>query len=92
MALQLTPSQISSMGEDRGPTVTIVSSILVALSTASVVLRFISRMNRRVGFGMDDWLSIGALVTRYSGIYTVDLVLMKLKGILDTVLRHMHYL
>lgn len=39
-----------------------IVSVLVALCFISVVLRIIARMRRRVGFGVDDYLSVLSLV------------------------------
>ncbi|RYP46258.1 hypothetical protein DL768_007525 [Monosporascus sp. mg162] len=69
MAPPLTPSQIASIDEDRGPTVTIVTSTLIALSTSSVFLRFVARTSRQMKYGLDDWLSIGALLFHMIGYF-----------------------
>lgn len=39
-----------------------IVSVLVALCFIAVVLRVIARMRRRVGFGVDDYLSVLSLV------------------------------
>lgn len=39
-----------------------IVTVLVALCFVSVVLRVIARMRRRVGFGMDDYLSFLSMV------------------------------
>jgi hypothetical protein len=38
-----------------------VVSVLVALCLISTVLRVFARLRRRVGFGIDDYLSMGAM-------------------------------
>ena len=39
-----------------------IVSVLVSLSLISVVLRVFARLRRRVGFGIDDYLSIVSVV------------------------------
>jgi hypothetical protein len=58
----LTPQQIAQLPEDYGPTVVIVSSFFIGLSTVAVALRFAARASRRMNFGWDDWLSAVSLV------------------------------
>lgn len=54
--------QISSINDDKGPTVVVVTSVLIGLSTVTVALRFTARASRHMKFSLDDWMSIGALV------------------------------
>jgi hypothetical protein len=58
----LTPEQLATFDEDRGPTVVAVSSLFIGLCTIVVGLRFYARLNRRVSFGLDDWLAAASLV------------------------------
>ena len=44
------------------PKIIAVSVVLIILSTAAVVLRFISRMLSKAGLWWDDWLIVAALV------------------------------
>lgn len=63
-APSLTPSQLATIDENRGSSVIAVSAFFVILCTLSVGLRFVARATRRMGFGIDDYLSLGALVSR----------------------------
>ncbi|KAI0023076.1 hypothetical protein F4780DRAFT_127176 [Xylariomycetidae sp. FL0641] len=58
----LTPEQAARMDENRGPTVVAVASLFIGLCTVAVTLRFAARLNRRLKIGLDDWLSVAALV------------------------------
>lgn len=40
----------------------VIVSVLVALCAICVVLRVVARLRRRVGFGVDDYLSILSMV------------------------------
>jgi hypothetical protein len=53
----------------------IVAVVLVALATASVVLRFISRRVKKVAYGVDDWTIVFALVVSSRVYYSVFLIL-----------------
>lgn len=59
----LTPEQKASFDEDRGPAVIAVSSVFIGLCTIAVGLRFYARANRRMAFGLDDWMAAGSLVS-----------------------------
>ena len=61
-ASTLTPDQTARIHEDFGPTVIIVASLFIGLATTAVGLRFTARASRRMTFGLDDWLSLAALV------------------------------
>lgn len=39
-----------------------IVTVLVFLSLVSVVLRMFARLRRRVGFGIDDYLSVASIV------------------------------
>jgi len=58
----LTPDQIARLHEDRGPALVAASSFFIAACTVTVALRFAARYSRRMEFGLDDWLSVAALV------------------------------
>ncbi|KAI1476337.1 hypothetical protein F4774DRAFT_412971 [Daldinia eschscholtzii] len=58
----LTPEQIAQIDEDEGPVVVAVSAFFIAISTATIVLRFLARLARRMKLGLDDWLSFGGLI------------------------------
>lgn len=60
----LTPDQEARIHEDRGPVVYGVSSVIIALCIIAVALRLVARFNRRMKVGLDDWLAVGALVSR----------------------------
>ncbi|KAK6957401.1 hypothetical protein Daesc_000185 [Daldinia eschscholtzii] len=62
----LTPGQIAQMDEDEGPVVVAVSAFFIAISTATIVLRFLARLARRMKLGLDDWLSFGGLIGLYN--------------------------
>ncbi|KAI1337121.1 hypothetical protein F5Y15DRAFT_426036 [Xylariaceae sp. FL0016] len=58
----LTAEQLAMVNEDQGPTVIGVAWFFIAVCTIAVVLRFAARLNRRLPIGLDDYLSLGALV------------------------------
>lgn len=53
----------------------IIVLVLVFLCLVSVVLRVVARMRRRVGFGIDDYLSVVSMVLLLAML--VELVLCK---------------
>lgn len=54
--------QLAHKDEDRGPTVIIISCLLLALCTIAVCARFVARRVLKVKVGWDDWLVIPSLV------------------------------
>jgi hypothetical protein len=46
----------------RGLQMIVIVSVLVALCVICVALRVVARLRRRVGFGVDDYLSILSMV------------------------------
>lgn len=72
MAPPLTPDQLARINENKAPNVVVVVSIFMGLSTIAVALRFAARASRHMGFGMDDWLAVGALVGDHSTHVTDD--------------------
>lgn len=53
----------------------IIVLVLVFLCLISVVLRVVARMRRRIGFGIDDYLSVVSMVLLLAML--VELVLCK---------------
>ena len=54
--------QEAHIHQDKGPMVIGVSIALIALTSATVVLRFIARWIRQLPWGLDDYFLIPALV------------------------------
>jgi hypothetical protein len=50
-----------------------IVTILVALSFISVVLRVVARLQRRVGFGVDDYLSVLSMVLMIAMLIELEL-------------------
>ena len=59
----LTPAQLATIHENKGTSVIAVSSLFIAVCTMSVGFRFVARATRRMSLGIDDYLSLGALVS-----------------------------
>ncbi|PVH93775.1 hypothetical protein DM02DRAFT_695121 [Periconia macrospinosa] len=53
--------QLANKDQNRGPIIIIVSSLLLGLSTAAVIARFVARRVLKVKIGWDDWLTIPSL-------------------------------
>ncbi|KAI1456185.1 hypothetical protein F4805DRAFT_476273 [Annulohypoxylon moriforme] len=58
----LSPEQEATLHETRGPDVIATVSLFIGLTTVAVALRFASRISRRARIGVDDWLSVAALI------------------------------
>lgn len=52
-----------------------IVSVLVSLSLISVVLRMVARFRRRVGFGLDDYLSAVSMLLLIAML--IELILCK---------------
>lgn len=60
---------------ERGWEMIEIVSVLVSLSLISVVLRMVARFRRRVGFGLDDYLSAVSMLLLIAML--IELILCK---------------
>jgi hypothetical protein len=57
-----------------------IVTVLVALCFVSVVLRVVARLQRRVGFGIDDYLSVVSMVLMIAMLIELGLCELSFRG------------
>lgn len=65
----------------------VIVSVLVALCAICVVLRVVARLRRRVGFGIDDYLSVLSMVLMFAMLvelfYVRSILFSRLESLAD---------